>query len=169
MRASKNELHRLLNMEESDPVDSVEKEQIKLAAGVVAGVGVAVAVATVSQGANDQQPDNWFRSLTLAIDCFGLTRKWVQEGLDDVDKELDPPIPHRGILAHDAEACLAEMLSQLQNLVESSVDTKWEAVKGAFEMLGIQLRDSDGNREPALAELQEVKRLYNAENAPDTS
>ena len=168
MRASKNELHRLLNMEESDPVDSVEKEQIKMAAGVVAGVGVAVAVATVNQGANDQ-PDNWFRSLTLAIDCFGLTRKWVQESLDDVDKELDPPIPHRGILAHDAEARLAEMLSQLRGLVESSVDTKWEAVKGAFEMLGIQLRDRDGNRESALAELQEVKDLCKVANAPGTN
>ena len=171
VRASKNELYRLLNVEESDPVDSVEKEQIKIVAGVVLGASVAAAVATVNQwvsGTNDQ-PHNCFPSLRFAIDCFDSTNKLVQEGLNYVDNMFNPPIPHRGILAHDAEAHLAEMLSQLRGLVERSVATKWEAVKVAFERLGIQLRDSDGYRESALAELQEVKHLCNAENAPDTS
>ena len=171
VRASKNELHGLWKYGASDLVTSVEKEQIKAATGVVAGASVALAVATGKQwwsGTNDE-PKNCIQSLRFAIDCFGMTRKWVQESLDDVDKELDPPIPHRGILAHDAEARLAEMLSQLRGLVESSVDTKWEAVKGAFEMLGIQLRDRDGNRESALAELQEVKDLCKVANAPGTN
>ena len=108
-------------------------------------------------------------NLNIGISCFDTTRSVVNKSLDDADKVIDPPIPHHGIIVNDAEVCLAEMMSQLQALINSSVAAQWKAVKDAIEMLGVQLCDGNGYQESALAELQKVKHLCNTETTPNTS
>lgn len=170
VRATKDELYRLANHENSDPVVAAEKEQFKQATATLAGVGVSAVVTTAVQwwkGADE--PVNCLQSLNLAINCFSLTQSFTKQSLDDADEVLDPPIPHRGIILDEAESHLAEILSQLQALIEGSVVSQWKAVKSSVEMMIVQLHDSDVCRESALAELQEVKHLCNPETAPDTS
>ena len=170
VRAAKDELHGLVTNGESDPVVAVEKEQIRKATAIVAGAGAVAVVATGMQwktGSNE--PENSIQCWRAGISCFGVARSIVEQGLDDADELIDPAIPHRSIIIDDAEVCLAEMTSQLQALINSSVAAHWRAVKDAIEMLRVQLRDGNGYRESALAELQEVKHLCNVEATPDTS
>ena len=169
-RATKNELYRLANHGDSDPVVTAEKEPLKQATATLAGAGVSAVVATAVQWwKGDNKPVDWLQSLKLAINCFSQAQSFIKQSLDDADEVLDPPIPHRGIILHEAESHLAEILSQLQALIEGSVVSQWKAVKDSVEMMIVQLRDSDVCRESALAELQEVKHMCNPETAPDTS